>query len=115
MVIFLLSDSPEVLPFGEDLGGAAAYAIIKPVRNCELKDPSISTSREYNGPFMINGSFPLFDRTETPSLGNTSSKKSMGRFNKLPEPTIVISLLLSAANGVNIRILKPLSPQLISS
>src|SRR5437868_4592560 len=87
----------------------------KPVRNCELKEPSIEISFGCNGPCMLIGSFPAFEVTATPNCGKISSKKSIGRFNKLPSPLIVIGFDDNAAMGVNIRMPNPLSPQLTTS
>ena len=57
------------------------------------------------------GNLPLFDETFTPRRGRISSKKSIGLARRLPEPWILIFLLLKASMGVNILIPKPLSPQ----
>ena len=91
---------------------AFAKAIKSPVKNCELSEPSMVISAGCNGPFIFIGRCPLFDSIEMSSFGNISSKKCMGRFNKLPVPVIVIADDDKAAMGVNMRILRPLSPQL---
>jgi len=85
-------------------------AMRSPVINCELPRASKVAWTGANGPWIVSGCNPLFDRHLTPSILSDVSTICIGLRAKLPSPISSTSRSKSATIGENMRIQRPDSP-----
>ena len=86
-------------------------AISRPVKNCDVIEPSIAVFPARSGPCTVNGGRPFAVTQATPRARSGCSSIASGRASSEPRPVSVTGCAERAAIAGNMRMQRPDSPQ----